>query len=310
MAQLAQARSWDCCTGQLRDVADLAFSPDGSLLAVASSANEVFLYRVSDGALALTLTGHSARVTSVAFSPDGQRLVSGSWDHTWIVWEPATGEIAFQYSGHTSFVNAVAYSPDGAYLATGGEDDIVNLWIAANGTHLYTLTGPTLKIVNVAFSPNSAFLAGSSGESDVHVWTTYNGGLSYTLQGHSNTYTIAFSPTGPYLALAAWQWNPATSSPVARILFSSQSPGHSDVDSAEPTIALDMAYTPSGLLLVTAADDQENVFLVKLWDTATGALLRSLDGHTGRVWAVAVSPDGSLIASAGEGGEIILWGLP
>ena len=46
---------------------------------------------------------------------------------------------------------------------------------------------------------------------------------------------------------------------------------------------------------------------MKLWDLATGQEKASLLGHTDLVLALAYSPDGTMLASAGFGGAIKLW---
>lgn len=61
---------------------DMAFSPDGTRLAIANSIFGIWLYDVETGLELTLLTGHTDSVTSVAFSPDGQTLVSGSFDQT------------------------------------------------------------------------------------------------------------------------------------------------------------------------------------------------------------------------------------
>ncbi|KAE8373697.1 hypothetical protein BDV26DRAFT_300924 [Aspergillus bertholletiae] len=69
----------------------VAFSPDGKILASASGDKTVRFWGVATGAARRTLTGHSASVLSVAFSPDGKILASASGDNTVRLWEVATG---------------------------------------------------------------------------------------------------------------------------------------------------------------------------------------------------------------------------
>jgi len=46
-----------------------------------------------------------------------------------------------------------------------------------------------------------------------------------------------------------------------------------------------------------------------VWDAASGRLLRSLDGHKGSVWSVALSADGTTILSGDYGGRKLSWDL-
>ena len=61
----------------------------GELLASGSFDKTARLWRVADGSLRQTLTGHTASVLSVAFSPNGQAIASGAADNTARLWDVA-----------------------------------------------------------------------------------------------------------------------------------------------------------------------------------------------------------------------------
>ena len=75
------------------DVRSVAFAPDGETLASGSTDRTIKLWRVLDGALLRTLTGHTGPVKSVAYSADAQTLASGSRDDTIKLWRLADGAL-------------------------------------------------------------------------------------------------------------------------------------------------------------------------------------------------------------------------
>ena len=124
-------------TGIIRD---LAFSPDGQLLATADNTNTVTLWDAATGNFMRQFRGHSRLVSHVAFSPDGRRLASSSWDSTAIVWDTATGREVAVLQGHMRSVLCAVFSPDGRRLATSSEDQTVRLWDAETGQEVLTFT--------------------------------------------------------------------------------------------------------------------------------------------------------------------------
>src|SRR5258708_1496566 len=107
---------------------DLAFSPDGLLVATAEARSAARLWKVASCRPVRTLSGHKAAVHGVAFSPDGRLLATAAIDGTARLWEAASGDRVRTLSGHTGWVWAVAFSPDGRLLATAGDDRTVRLW--------------------------------------------------------------------------------------------------------------------------------------------------------------------------------------
>ena len=99
-------------------ISEIAYSPDSTQLAVASSIG-IWIYNVQTGEELKLLTRHTGRVESVSFSPDGQTLASGSYDDTIRLWDVVTGETIRTLTGHRNEVNSVSFSSDGAMLASG-----------------------------------------------------------------------------------------------------------------------------------------------------------------------------------------------
>ena len=123
-------------------IIDIAYSADGSKLAVASNIG-VWIYDADIGEELNLLSGHTSAVFSVAFSSDGNILASGSADDTIRLWNTDTGTHIRTLSGHTSAVRGVAFSPDGNTLASGSADNTIRLWNIDTGTHIRTLSGHT-----------------------------------------------------------------------------------------------------------------------------------------------------------------------
>ena len=109
--------------GETGMVDDVAFSPDGKTLAMASREGNVLLWDVATGKLLETLKGHSSSVSALVFSPDGRTLASGSVDQTVRLWNVDTRQELMQLdSGSIELgrVQSLAFSPDGQHLLTGG----------------------------------------------------------------------------------------------------------------------------------------------------------------------------------------------
>ncbi|MCH7760568.1 hypothetical protein IIA15_04090 [candidate division TA06 bacterium] len=144
----APVRLWNSKTGKelanLKYIAlrawDVAFSPDGTTLAMSGSGRGlVFLMDVATRKPLRKLEVNpsnpdSAGWADLAFSPDGRTIAAGSWGGFITIWDWQTGEWLRQIQASSRRVGSLAFSPDGKSLLSGSEDKTVKLWDVADAS--------------------------------------------------------------------------------------------------------------------------------------------------------------------------------
>jgi WD40 repeat protein len=253
----------------------VAVSPDGTLVAVGHAGGQVGLYRLADGALVRTLTGHSAGVLSVAFSPDGALVASGSADNTARVWRVADGRAVRTLTGHTFLVDAVAFSPDGTLLATGSLDKTVRLWRTTDFGTAAVLRHPD-QVDAVAFNADGTALAAGQSDTDTQLWQVRTARALRTLPGSGKSLVSSVTFKGLDTVL--------TGSFDGHVRLWNAADGRQRAILGEHFGAVDtVAFSPDCALLASGSDDTS----VKLWRTTDGSVTRTLTTHTDVVNAVA-----------------------
>jgi len=139
----------------------IAFSPNGSLIAVGLDNGNIIIYNSSDGSMVQTFTGNQYSVRKVAFSPDGTLIASGSSDNTARVWQVSNGMSLGVHESVTD-VRDISFSPDSKALAM--TTNYINVYDATSDSNdhtvFYDTTGDTRNMGQVAFTPDGSYLIG------------------------------------------------------------------------------------------------------------------------------------------------------
>ncbi|WP_157518057.1 nSTAND1 domain-containing NTPase [Herbidospora mongoliensis] len=280
-------------TGHSGAVNDIEASPDGRMIASASSDETVRLWD-SAGTPIATLADHPDHVRAVAFSPDGRSLASVTRSHTLTVWDlPTRRKIAATTYPGLGASTDVAFQPGGRYVAA-----------TALGRFRWALPGltdsplPGQLASALAFSPRDPLLATTGPAGDLLIWDLTKNAEVRSLRTHQGSILdVAFSPDGTTIATAGADhtirlWDGVTGRERGTLLA-----GHT-----APVQVL--AFGRDGLTLASAGDDHT----VIVWDLTSRQVITRLTGHTAPIRGLAFTHSGELV-SGGEDGRIIRWSL-
>jgi WD40 repeat protein len=323
-ATLPQIAAFNALSGTPDSV---AFSPDGTLLAVAfgregTGPSEVPLWNVRTRQQAGLLQDDSSSeigngFSPMAFSPDGKILAQGTNDGTVFLWDVAShrlvGEYATDPSGNGAAVSSVVFSPDGKTLAVAGIDGTAQLWNVSTGKQ----SGPALRLTDgptppsaIAFSQDGGILTavvpststgGTAAAGELVQWSVASHreiGTGFSITGSAGPIqgAVAFSPNGETVAVGSDSlqlWSVARRRQIAAF---PKPPGK------PPQVDL-LALSSDGKTLAT----YNGSGTTEIWDVATRQLITVLPAGGSPVSAMALSPDGTVLATITAKGTGDLW---
>lgn len=283
--------------GHESPVTSLAYSPNGSILAVGTGKGPIILWDSASGKEIGRLVGHGNTVLGLAFSPDGQTLASGSQDYSIRLWDVARLK-EVRVIRRPEAVYNVAFSHDGKMLAAAGWYYEFNLFDVATGGQVRQVSIPDMAMALV-FAPDNKTVIGGiregrAGGRMIRRWDVGTGKEIAAWPGHTRNLTsLALSPDGRVLASGAEDgkvglWDLVTGQSIYWLL------GHKNPVSS-------VAFSPDGRLVASAGGDKS----VRIWDVAGGKEIRRFD-HLDHVRPVSFSPNGKTLAIGGADKTLIL----
>jgi len=283
----------------------LAFSPDGAFLASGGKEGSLRLWDVAAGRAVSVQRRREGPVRSVCYDPDGQHIASISGGQVIRVWAMPDGSETVTLDVAGEPVDAVIFTPDGLSLIAGDIRGVIRVIRLEDGQVSTQLQAHRLGIHTLALSPDGTLLASAGADKEIRVWRlndVFSGGVARPVlvcQGHQWLINqVAFSADGAWIGSVANDstfrlWNAADGSAIAT------------GEHLSGRTVKGVAFSPHAPIAASAGYDN----LVRLWELPGGQPLHAIEGDEGGVEAVAFSPDGTMLASAGVKGRIVLRGV-
>lgn len=288
----------------------IAFSPDGTTLAVGDTTGIIHLWHGDHTNVAAcqyqALSGHTNSIRSIAYHPNGRFLATSSIDKTLRIWDlhsPKDGTprcINLVIAG-TEQPHVVGFTRAGNQLYGCSQEGKIRIWQfdeEGQTTPYRILQRDPVATVAVAIHPQGNDLAEANYAGAPHLWDITEGKHHMELSELRDVTSLIFQPNGDVVAagsrsgcIGLWEMASMKKGKLRGISPSCESP------------IGQIAFAPNGDLVAGACEDGA----IRLWSLEALDRYRSLAGHTGSAAAVAFHPNGGVLASGGSDGTVKLW---
>ena len=248
-----------------------------------------------------------ASVSRLRLSPDQNSLLIGSFDvSSAFIYDLNEGSIKHRLEGKFPIAWVIEYSPDGNYAAVAfinfyqnDVDTTLTLWDVETGEILREFNGHKIRVSDFSFSPDGRYLLSGSQnfaeQGELLLWDVKTGELVREFNNTDAIANVAITSDGKLAMTTSFfkrymaVWDIESGTMLRRRDFEAN-----------------IEFSRLGATSQTALIGLDNGRLLEV-DMATLALLRSFVGHTGTIWDIAISHDGSLMVSGQSDGLAIIW---
>ena len=284
-------------TGHRGELYGVDWHPSEPLVASAGEDGKIRIWNPHSGRTIKTLHGGGGWIGSVQWSPDGRKLVEGGGGDRVRIWNYESGQVEAEFE-HPVGALTTRWSPSADRIASVAFGGSIFIWNVESGEEVEQLTYPKGHLWALAWSPDGRQVAYGGSDSIIRIRDLQSQTVIHELKGHSGVVRgldwsrhgkglLSCSSTGEVMI-----WRTDRDQP--RKVFSIQ---------AESSV-YHVAWHPSdSIQLLTAGKDRS----ITIWNSQTGAVIDSFEGHSDSIFCADWSADGTHIVSGSADQSVGIW---
>ncbi len=284
----------------------------------------------------LIFKGHMGSVNDAVFSPAKDKLLTGSEDGFAIIWDVSTQKPIKKLQEKKEPIKKVRFNSDGTFIialydnsasiveASSEKDEVTSefnasIWEVSSGDLRANLRTRNQQIVDVEFSPTQpSKIAAAFSEGSIRIYDLEDSSGLVKLTGGLGPYgkntghdlevtSIAYSSDGSMLASvsrdkSAKIWDVKKGKVLSTlVVYEPKEKGGKLKDQWFVAIS----FSPDGSKVVTGSTDK----IVRLWDGASGELLKEFSGHENVVSLALFAEKADYFLTASDENLAMLWNL-
>ena len=276
-------------------VTELSFSPSGRSLAIGTDQGQVSIWNLAKAARQLEFDD-LVSVLSLSYFADGKLLAAGTTEGNIHVFDMERFELKSSWKAHESGVVMLRPRDDGQLASLSIREGSCIQWtVEPLGGRELLSSGAFYKPIlphRIALCASRGLLAAVGTDRHVLIWSLATGKVLKAVPEATSPWT--FSSDG-LMFVGNGRQGPGTFNATTGARIGSFAGDPHGVTQAE--------FDPSGRAVLAGQRDGK----VRIWDPATGKVIRSEDLSPASVTCVGYSPDGGLIAAGSSRGTVHLW---
>ena len=289
----------------------IAYSKDGSLLAIPGY-REIFLFKSDGSGLIARLVGKSSRIESLSFSPDGTTLAAVGGSPALFgevqLWDIATKSMKSSATFGYDSLFGVSYSPDGKMIACGSADNAVRIISTADLKLLLKFDNHSDWTFATTWATDNKHILSTGRDQAVKLIVAATGQFVDDINTHTSGFrTMVRNPMKDEVLVAGDDSTPRIYQVFRTKPRTMNQEDHNLIRQfdKQPGQVNGAAFSPDGSKIAFAGEGGE----MRIYETASGKKLASVNGLQGVMFALSFRPDGKQLAVGGLDGMVRIYSV-